>query len=222
MALPQPTQSEVQALMALLQAGKFAEAEDKSRHYTKKYPKILGFYDLLSKAQIAQEDYSGVVRTLKKALKIKPEYVDGEYNLGVAYMALGKTPEAISCFLNVAEKKPDFFKAYNNLGACYIKQEDIEKGLEFYRKSYEVQPDFAPTLLMLGVKLREHGESKKSEEYLEKLTALQPEFAVGHYSLGLTKVNLKKDNEAVESFNIALKLNPDLKEAKEELEKLKT
>lgn len=66
MAQPTPSQADIQSLMLLLKTGKYAELEEKSRQFTKKFPKVLGFYDLLSKAQIGQKDVQGVIRTLNK------------------------------------------------------------------------------------------------------------------------------------------------------------
>lgn len=220
MAIPQPSQSDIQSLLLLLKTGKYAELEEKARHFTKKFPKTIGFYDLLSKAQIGQKDLPGTIRTLKKAIKIKPEYVDGSYNLAVAYMSLGKVKEAIPHLEHVVTLKDDHFHAYNNLGACYIQQEDLDRGLENYRKSISIKPDFIPSLMSLGSKIRAHGMAEESEKHLQKVTELEPQFAVGHYSLGLTKLVLEKKDEAKICFEQALSLQPDLKEAKEALEKL--
>jgi len=142
-----------------------------------KFPKVLGFYDLLSKAQIGQNDLPGTIRTLKKALKVKPEFVDGEYNLGVAYMSLGKVKEAIPHFENVVKQKPDYYQAHNNLGACLVHQEAFDTGLACYRKSLEINPDFVPTLMSLGVKLRELEMAEEAEVHLTKVTEQEPKFA---------------------------------------------
>jgi len=180
MAKPTPSQQDIQSLMLLLKTGKYAELEEKARKFTLKFPKVLGFYDLLSKAQIGQNDLPSTIRTLKKALKVKPEFVDGEYNLGVAYMSLGKVKEAIPHFENVVKQKPDYYQAHNNLGACLVHQEAFDTGL----------------------------------------TEQEPKFAIGHYHLGLTKLALTKKDEAKACFQTAIDIQPDLKEAKEQLEKL--
>ncbi len=222
MAIPQPSQQDIQSLMLLLKTGKYDELEEKSRHFTKRFPKVLGFYDLLSKAQIGQKDLPGTIRTLKKALKVKPEYADGEYNLAVAYMSLGKIKEAIPHLENVVKQKPEHFQAYNNLGACCIQQEELDKGLSFYRRSLEIKPDFVPTLMSLGAKIRDHGMAEESEQNLQEVTKLEPKFAIGHYSLGLTKLVLEKTDEAKVCFEKALELQPNIIQAKAALDKLKT
>lgn len=219
MANNQPSQQDIQALMILMQSGKFSEAEKRCRKYIKKFPSVLGFYDVMSKAQIAQENFLGVVKTLEAALKLNPEFVDGEYNLGVAYMNLNKLDKALNCFKHVISKRPDFFEAYNNMGGCYIELQRFDEGIEVYQKAIAIKPDFVPSLRNLGAALRDMGRVDEAEAILERIPPLKPDFALGHLSLGVAKSELGKLDEAIGCFQKAIKLQPDMHVAHYELGK---
>ncbi len=220
MAQDNPTQADVNALMVLMQTGKYAEAESKCRKFIKRFPKVLGFYDTMSKAQIAQGNFRGVAKTLEKAIEINPAFVDGEYNLGVAYMNINRLDKALATFSSVVSKRTDFFDAYNNLGACYIELQRFDEGLEAYEKAVELKPDYVPALRNYGAALRDVGRLDEAEKVLEKIPELQPEFALGFLSLGATKAKLEKMDEASECLKKALELDPEMREAHYELGKV--
>lgn len=219
MASNQPSQQDIQGLMLLMQASKFAEAEKRCRKYIKKFPKVLGFYDVMSKAQISQENFTGVVKTLEAALKINPDFVDGEYNLGVAYMNINKLEKALNCFKNITSKRPDFFEAYNNMGGCYIELQRFDEGIDAYQKAVSIKPDFVPSLRNLGAALRDMGRVEEAEVILERIPPLKPDFALGHLSLGVAKSELGKLEEAINCFKNAIKLQPEMHVAHYELGK---
>lgn len=219
MAVKQPTQQDIKELMVLMQAGKFDELEKRCRKNIKHFPKVLGFYDMMSKAQIGKGDFKGVVKTLEKALKLQPEYVDGEYNLGVAYMNLNLPEKSIACFQNVIAKKPEYFEAFNNLGGCYIELQRFDEGIAAYEKAVALQPEFVPSLRNLGAALRDMGRLEEAEKILDQIPSLQPKFALGHLSLGVTKAALGKSEEAISCFERAIELQPDMNAAHYELGK---
>lgn len=219
MAPNQPTQQDIQGLIQLMQAGKFVDVEKRCRKFIKRFPSVLGFYDMMSKAQIGQQNFQGVVKTLEKALKLNPDFVDGEYNLGVAYMNLNRTEKSLSCFLNVTQKRPDYFEAFNNMGGCYIELQRFDEGIKAYEKAVELKPDFVPSLRNLGTALRDMGRVEEAEAILEKIPPLQPNFALGHLSLGVAKSELGKNEEAIACFKKALTLEPDMRGAHYELGK---
>jgi tetratricopeptide (TPR) repeat protein len=60
------------------------------------------------------------VAQYEQALRIKPDYVDAHFNLGLALEKLGRTPEAIEHYQQALKLRPDFTpvrKALARLGA---------------------------------------------------------------------------------------------------------
>ncbi|MEM7213935.1 MAG: tetratricopeptide repeat protein [Pseudomonadota bacterium] len=208
---------DVQNLMMLLREGKNTQVESKARKLIRKFPDALVLYDLLSGAQLAQSDMQGAAKTLEALLKKKPDYVDGEYNLGIAYMNLGRVHDAVSRFRSVVEKKPDNPDVFNNLGAALFELEQFEEAIEVYEKAVSLKPDFVPALRNLGAALRDMRRYEESEKYLSKIPFLMPRYAPGHLSLGVTYKYLGNDEKAQKCFETTLKLDPENREAHYEL-----
>ncbi|MEM9330516.1 MAG: tetratricopeptide repeat protein [Pseudomonadota bacterium] len=216
-AMKQLQQSDVQNLGALLNAGKHREVEAKARKLARKFSDAPVLYDLLSKAQLAQSDFKGAAKTLEVLEKLKPDYIDGSYNLAMAYMNLGRTEEAVAKFRSVVEKKPDDADAFNNLGAALFELERFEEAIEAYETAVKLKPNYVPALRNLGAALRDMRRFEESEKYLSKIPFLKPRFAPGHLSLGVTYRQLGKLEKALKCFETALKLDPKNREANYEL-----
>lgn len=210
-------QQDVQALIGLLQQGRHKQVEIGTRKLIKKFPAALILLDILSKALMAQEKFQETARVLEKLVAQKPDHIDGHYNLGLLYMNLDMTQKAVDRFRYVIEKSGGSADAYTNLGAALFELEQYGEAADFYRKAVELKPDYVPALRNLGAALRMVNRLEESEEYLSKIPALMPQLAAGHLSLGVTRRMLGKTREALESFETALDLEPDNREAINEL-----
>ena len=210
-------QSEVQNLVMMLRSGKHRELESAARKLIKRHPNAPVLFDLLSNAQLAQSDFKGAAKTLEALLRMKPDYIDGAYNLGLAYMNLGRAEDAIVRFREVADKRPQDPDAYNNLGAALFELEQYEDAISAYEKAVELKPDFVPALRNLGAALRDMHRCEESEKYLSKIPFLMPRYAPGHLSLGMTYKLMGKEEKALKCFETALKLDPENREANYEI-----
>jgi tetratricopeptide (TPR) repeat protein len=123
---------------------------------------------------------------------ISPQDKDSEmhYHLGIAYKEMELFDYAISEF-ELASSIPTMkFDCYIMLGNCYMEKGDYNKSIEFYKKSFEIQ-----------------GLSN------EKLARL-------HFNLGLAYEANGMVSEAIDTFNLVLKLDHSFIEAKEKIKKL--
>ena len=67
----------------------------------------------------SERKYKDAIEAYKKALKIKPHYVDAYLNLGQAHYKLGEYSEAIDIYKQALKMRPDI-QTYNKLGTLYI------------------------------------------------------------------------------------------------------
>ncbi len=103
------------------------------------------------------EMHKEAIEYYEKAIKLKPNFAEAYYSLGVSYISIGmKTAEkeiydkAIECFKKTIELKPDFQDAYYYLGVGYSEIGKYKKAINAYKKAIELNPDDADAHYKLG------------------------------------------------------------------------
>ncbi|MBW1895285.1 MAG: tetratricopeptide repeat protein, partial [Deltaproteobacteria bacterium] len=91
---------------------------------------------------IAQGRLEEAAAGYRKALTIKPDYVEAHSNLGTVLIAQGRLEEAAAGYRKALAIKPDFAEAHNNLGNVLIEQGRLEEAAAGYRKALAIKPDF--------------------------------------------------------------------------------
>jgi tetratricopeptide (TPR) repeat protein len=125
---------------------------------------------------------------------ISPLDKDSEmhYHLGIAYKEMELFDYAITEFELASSSPAMQFDCYIMLGNCYMEKGDYNKSIEYYKMSSEIQ----------GL----------TNERLARL----------HFNLGLAYEANGMVLEAIETFNLVLKLDHSYAEAKEKIKKLQT
>jgi tetratricopeptide (TPR) repeat protein len=125
---------------------------------------------------------------------ISPLDKDAEmhYHLGIAYKEMELFDYAITEFELASSSPAMQFDCYTMLGNCYMEKGDYNKSIEYYKMSSEIQ----------GL----------TNERLARL----------HFNLGLVYEANGMISEAIETFNLVLKLDHSFVEAKEKIKKLQT
>jgi tetratricopeptide (TPR) repeat protein len=130
-----------------------------------------------------------IEKDLKAALALDPNRAQTQYQLGIFYAGHGKQPEAEALFQKCLEADATRMAASYQMGKLYLTG---------------------------GVKLDKAEASFKT--YLTRWPEEgMPSWAHAHWRLGQVYQKQGKESQAVIEWQQALKLNPDLKEAKESL-----
>jgi tetratricopeptide (TPR) repeat protein len=112
------------------------------------------------------------------------------YHLGVAYKEMELFDYAITEFELASSGYSMKFDSYIMLGNCYLEKGDYNKSIEYYKMSFKIQ-----------------GLSKEKVAWL-------------HFNLGLAYEASGKVSEAIDAFNLVLKLDQSFAEAREKIRKL--
>jgi Flp pilus assembly protein TadD len=203
------------------------------------------YHHMLATALAARGDYSGSVEAMKKAVAISSTYPDYRNDLGAAYFKDGRFDEAIAEFKEAVRLNPGYANAHNNLAFCYRKKKMHAEAEREIREAIQLDPIHAIGGYELGTSYYSGGMFSQLKsgaapltaktlgdiyamremhadavEQYEKYVEMHPTYPDVHYSLGRSQAALGLKAKARESFENALKINPNYKQAKEALEKL--
>jgi len=121
-----------------------------------------------------KEQLSLAVKSLEKAIKLKPDYAPAHYLLAVAYDQQGKREEAIAKLEELAKISPRDIGASFQLGMLYWRKKEIDKAQREFEKVIKLNPNYSNALYMLGLVYDKKGEKEKAKKLFEKVAQLNP------------------------------------------------
>ncbi len=165
------------------------------------------FHNNLGSAYCALRRIPEAVACYRRALELKPDYVEAHRNLGLALKALGKLEEAAACYRRALELKPDYVEAHYDLGIALKDQGKLDEAVVCYRRALELKPGFADAHNNLGSALKDQGKLDEALACYRRALELDPDFAGAHNNLGIALEELGDLEGAEDSFRTALGLN---------------
>ncbi|TES91298.1 MAG: tetratricopeptide repeat protein [Candidatus Cloacimonadota bacterium] len=156
----------------------------------------------------------------RKAVEKRPRFVEAHLNLGKMYVKESKYDSALG-FLEKADRlKKNDSKILSLLGFINLELKNYDRTIFFYEKTIELVNDVPIFHYNLAVAYIARGNLEEARKYLINAISLKRDFAAAHYNLGM--IHLKEGNtgEAKKEFEEALRIQPNLIEAKKMIEKM--
>jgi len=175
----------------------------------------LAHYDL-GLAFLSMAKYEESVTASKAALRADPDMVSQQTNLGmgatsnlgIAFMNLGKYPEAEDCFRKNLKLAAS---TYFNLGLTLFRQERYEESLLNFQRALEIEPNDPEYLDLLSNAFLELGRLDEAMEAIRAAIAADENYALAHYDLGTVLAQMKgQDAAALRAFKRSLELDKNL------------
>lgn len=76
-----------------------------------------------------------------KALELEPKFINAQRGLGLTYIAMGRTDEAIEILERAVKNYPKFVLLYDDLAKVYMMSHDYDKALDAYHNVIELAPE---------------------------------------------------------------------------------
>ena len=165
------------------------------------------------------EKNEDAILNFRKAIEINPNYSSAYNNLGVTFKDKGKLNEAIIYFNKAIKIKPNYTEVYYNKGNALSELENYHEAVESYSEAIKISPNYAEAHNNLGSALNILKEYKKAYNSINKALSIKEDYADAFNNLGqvLTNysihLNIDKDKEAINCYNRALQIDPNLIEA---------
>jgi protein O-mannosyl-transferase len=152
------------------------------------------------------------IKHYRKALKIKPDYLEAYYNLGNALARKGNAEAAMTNYNKVLEINPDYVAAYYNKSRIFLNQGKIGEAIDNYQRTLIINSEMTEALYNLSWiyatsgnrKYRNGEKAVKLAEKLCLLTDYQQPLALD--ALAAAYAENGKFDKAVLTTQMALKL----------------
>jgi tetratricopeptide (TPR) repeat protein len=183
----------------------------------RKFPGLAGEFANKGIGQFSKKDYKGAQESFGKSMMLSQ--MTGKidtmtlYNTALAseYAEDLETAKQlydglIAMKYNIDGAGPDL---YRSMSRIYKNEGNAEKAMEYIKKGREAYPD---NNNLIVEELEDYLKNDKHEEALTSLkTAIanDPKNAVLYFAQGTVHESLKQENEAIESYNKALEINPE-------------
>ncbi len=190
-------------------------------HYTAALKNLLDAYknipndpylnNSLGLVYMAKDRYNLAENHFKKALDLKSDYIQAKNGLGAVYIKQKKWALAIQCFKDVSEDllyaSPEI--PFSNLGWAYFNQKMYGQAKTYFKKSLEISPAFLNAVHGLASIYIETGHLAQAIDFLHQALKKNPDAGILHSDLAKVYEALKEFDNARNSWNIVLKLEPD-------------
>lgn len=160
-----------------------------------------------------QGNLDRAVEQYRLALEAQPDFLTARNRLGITLNKLGKHEEASNEFRKALLIKPERAFVLNNLGFSLYLEGRYAEAEQVLRRAIEQEPDFRRARMNLAIVTAKQGRFQESFDELVKACGESD----AHYNLGLMQTEAAMYADAAASFDAALRLNPKLEAARQQL-----
>jgi tetratricopeptide (TPR) repeat protein len=161
----------------------------------------------------------------EEAFALYPQSKRIRVNLGTAYIDSNQLSEAKFLFESVAHDYPSDAFAFSSLGLIYqdtrFKGYNLRSALISYQRALELAPNDLVILYNFGVLMLGMGNLEKADSTFRQVLNLNPRFAYAMLGLGNTLIKNGNTVEGAKYLQDALKVDPQVPGAREQLLLLK-
>ena len=212
---------ELQKAIVLQQKGIFNEARKVYEEILNFNPDVFEAHHNLGMLLKSLNKLDEAERSFTKSIVLKPDFAISHYQMGNTKYKLQKFKESETCYEKAISLNSNFLEAYINLGRSQRELRKLKEAEENLRKAKKINPDFPETNTLLGLILFDRGRLSddlkhkdldkliEGKKILLKSIKLNPDYAISHLNLGLILQELGDLNDAKESFEKSLKLDPN-------------
>jgi tetratricopeptide (TPR) repeat protein len=193
-ARPAMTKAANNLVLALVQAGRGAEAVERARRFIAESP---GDPDRLFALGLAlsDQDVDDAIRTFRRVLDQAPQHALARYNLALVLQRADRLTEAAQELQRIIDTNPRA-EAYYTLGTLRWHQGDLDRAVRALRAAVDADPGYASAYDALGGVLRDRRDWAGSAAALRRAIELRPQQPAGYFALARVLQQSGQDAEA--------------------------
>ncbi len=196
--------------LELVENGDWNGGEKVLEKLKKKYGHHSHVYYGLGVLAALDDKHDEAIQFFGKAAKIKPDFVEAHYNLGVAYQKQLKVPEVIEAFRQVVKiGETDSYVVHHAQDMLSRLEKQIQKNdnvnLDGYLKGHQT--------FKQGMKYMESGNWDAAIAKFNDTIEITPNHPQSYGNIGICYASIGKIQLALESFDRAIELDPNYEPA---------
>jgi tetratricopeptide (TPR) repeat protein len=204
------TPADSEGLEALLNTGRYIEAEEAARGLLTRSPNSGQVWKALGVSLGMQG--KDAVPAFEMTCKLAPDDPGAHNNLGSAMLACSRLDEAVACYRKSVEIKPDFAVAHANLGNALKRLGRVDEAVKSHWRALDLAPGDGTGYYGLGNELQALGRFDEAVESYHHALKFKPAYPEAHNNLGGAYQSLGQLDLAAASYRRALALRPDYAE----------
>jgi tetratricopeptide (TPR) repeat protein len=166
-----------------------------------------------AEAYVQADQFEPAIAVLKDALRLKPDDVDLQFELGAVIERSGDKTAAEKTFLEILDKNPENTGTLNYLGYMYAEQGvHLDRAATMLTKAVTLDPRNGAYLDSLGWTYFRQGKLDLAEKYLNDAAQILPRDATVHEHLGDVLAKRGDATRALSLYRVALTLDPESKD----------
>ncbi len=163
---------------------------------------------LRGRVMLAKRDPTEAIGVFHRILKLEPRHAPTRYQLALAHLQAGSTPQAKMELKEATTVAPDFAEAVFLLARLNIQTGAVQPAIEDLERFIAKRPRALVAYDLLGTAYLAKREPAKATETFRRIVALAPRLPQGHYLVG---VGLRAEGrlaEAKKAFESTLAMAP--------------
>jgi tetratricopeptide (TPR) repeat protein len=146
----------------------------------------------------------------EQTIRLKPDYFEGNFNLGCVLIAKNYAKESIPYFRKALIKGAEKYEVWFNTGDAYFKTNNADSAIYFYQGALRLKPDLGAAYYKIGLSYaRYKNDYVNGFANLNKAIELEPNNHVYYEDLGVAHGMSGNFEMAIKTFEKGISIKAD-------------
>jgi Flp pilus assembly protein TadD len=202
----------VAAAVSLQRRTAFADDLAFARAWAASNPRSATALTNLGNNLLERGDLAAAHMALRRALELKPDLADANYDLGVVLLRQGRPAEAVTQFALV-QRLDASYPVHYNLALAQSHLEKRDEAIAAYKLATEHGADRSAAHYNLGLLLAERAEYSEALRHFQAAADQDRANSDAPYNVGVSLERMGRTNEAAAAYGETLRRRPEHKDA---------
>jgi len=190
--------------------GDYADADKWFSELVAETPNDSDAWYLLGRSRYNENKFTAAIDAFEHALKLRPNHVEAENNIGLSWKELNQGEKARAAFQSAIDwqgDSPHDSQPFLNLGVLLSNSNQNEQAIPLLRKAISIDPKNPAVHEQLGKIYMAIDRLPEAQSELEQAVSLAPNTSALHYKLGQILRKQGLGDRAQQEFAICERLN---------------